>query len=106
MMQAVQTTLAQGAPWLKFPAMQQIISKPSSPRLGMKYTPRKDKGTVKPLKKDIENTLRQYLSDNPGQSVAKISAALHWERKKVERYMTSIREEVGNGYFLLKDLKK
>lgn len=97
MMQTIQTTLAQGAPW--------PVYAPNSSRIGTHYKVRKDKGTHRPLKKDFEDVLRQHISSNPGQSMTEICINLKWERKKVQRYMTAIRSEVGNGHFLLKDLK-
>lgn len=93
-----QTTLAQGAKWPTY--------MPNHSRIGMHYTTRKDKGTVKPVKAAAKDTLRQYLADHPGQSMYKIRLGLNWSLSKAERTMTELREEVGNGYFLLKDLKK
>jgi hypothetical protein len=95
----IQTTLAQGAPW---PAHTYT---PNASRIGMRYAPRKDKGTVKPIKVKDKVILLQYIAKNPGQSMLKIRTNMAWSRPKIERVMTEIRAEVGKGYFLLADLK-
>lgn len=91
----IQTTLAQGAPWLT------PTYTPNASRIGMRYAPRKDKGTVKPIKVKDKEILRQYIAKNPGQSILKIRTNLAWSLPKIERVMTEIRAEVGKGYFLL-----
>jgi hypothetical protein len=104
----MQTTLAQGAPWPKSYLKPVIQTRTNSSRIGMIYKKR-EKPTIQPPRATVNTQvlqqLRQHIESNPGQSMTKIRTSMHWNQSKTERYITELRSELGNGYFLKSSLK-